>query len=79
MAQPKEPEKKDTHTIASVAYVPAKDLPEELRRAKGIGAFDFAEIKVFNSEPMTKVDKVSSPAKKVKQVLAEHEIKINLD
>jgi hypothetical protein len=67
------------HTIASVAYVSAKDLPEALVKAKNLGAFDFAEFKVLNSTPSTEVNKVSSPAKRVKEVLAEHDIKINLD
>jgi hypothetical protein len=79
MAEQKSNTTHEEHTIASVAYIPAKDLPKELIKAKEISAFDFAEFKVLNSIPSTEVSKVSSPAKRVKEILASHNIKIVLE
>ncbi len=65
-------------TLVSVAFGFGSELSETERTAKNIGKNDFIEVRITNTTPSITVEKITSPADKVLQVLKERGITIEL-
>ena len=64
--------------LAKVFFRTGKDIPESVRKEKGIGESDFVEVRVENTIPKITFKKIESPARRVKSILATDKVKITL-